>query len=98
MNFVKFLDDEGDSISEELSKLEKEKQFTDILEKHNLEINTYNEYIMLQFISSSHMDIEDMGEEGFNNMVREIKEINYLYKETNYKQLYEEACKKEQPF
>ena len=53
---------------------------------------------MLQFISSSHMDIEDMGEEGFNNMVREIKEINYLYKETNYKQLYEEACKKEQPF
>ena len=76
LNFVKFLDDEGDSITSELTKLEKEKLFKDILDKHNLEINIYNEYIMQKYLSN-----DDIDDRMINEIVKEIREINHLYKE-----------------
>jgi hypothetical protein len=45
LSFEKYLKDEGDSIIFELNRLKREKQFKDILEKYNLEIDINDEMI-----------------------------------------------------
>jgi hypothetical protein len=93
IDFEKYLENDGDSIILDIIRLKKEKKLKKKLEKYNLEMRDDSRTIQAYLEDD---DITDKDKEERDEVVRVMREMDFFYNKTSYKELYEIECRSQE--
>ena len=93
IDFEKYLEDDGDNIKLDIMRLKKEKKLKKKLEKYNLEMRDDSRTIQAYLADD---DITDKDKEERDEVVRVMREMDFFYNKTEYKELYEMECRSQE--
>ena len=92
-DFENYVEDDGDNIKLDIMRLKKEKKLKKKLEKYNLEMRDDSRTIQTYLADD---DITDKDKEERDEVVRVMREMDFFYNKTSYKELYEIECRSQE--